>query len=100
MHRRVVLQLRFAREEGQSRPVAASRKQRGAGARVTLPVEPEALHAPSVYVLYRSGAPEVVVAGSVHRDRVEAALRALGEAGAAYRIASIPVEDEGATAVG
>ncbi|MGZ6141752.1 MAG: hypothetical protein ACXWLM_00345 [Myxococcales bacterium] len=98
MSRRVVLQLRFSRENGQSLPVAASRKQRGAGARVTLEVEPEALHAGSVFVLYRAGGAEVVVAGSVHRARVEAALQGLGEAGAAYRIAIVPVEDEGAAA--
>lgn len=98
--RRMVLQLRFSHDDGRCRPVAASRKQRGAGARVTLELEPEARHAPSIFVLYREGGAEVAVAGSVHRDRVEAALHGLGEAGAAYRIANIPVEDESAVPSG
>ena len=88
---RVILQLRFAREDGQSRPIAASGKRRGAGARVTVEVEQEALQNRAVYVLYRAGA-EVVIAGSAHRSRVEAALQTLGAAGAAYRIAQVPVD--------
>ena len=91
MRERVIVQLRFSRENGHSRPVAASGKLGGAGARVTLAVEREALEAGSIHVLYRVGAAEVVVAGSVHRERVEAALRGLGDAARAYRIASIPV---------
>ena len=87
----MILQLRFAREGGQSRPIAASGKRRGVGARVTVEVEQEALHNRAVYVLYRAGA-EVVVAGSAHRHRVEAALQNLGAAGAAYRIAHLPVD--------
>jgi len=91
MHRRVILQLRFTRENGDTRPIAASGKHGGAGARVTLEVEREALAAGSIHVLYRVGAGDVVVAGSVHRERVEAALRGLGDAAPAYRIARIPV---------
>ena len=89
--RRVILQLRFARENGESRPVAASGKHGGAGARVTLEVEREALAAGSIHVLYRHGTGDVVVAGSVHRDRIEAARRALGDAAPAYRVIEIPV---------
>ena len=88
--RRVILQLRFEREDGVARPVAASTKQRGAGARVTLEVEPEALAAGTVWVLYRAGAAEMALAGSARRERVEAVLRTLGPS---YRIAQIPVED-------
>ena len=91
MVRRVILQLRFAREDGHSRPVAASGKRGGSGARVTLEVEPEALEVGSIHVLYRHGSADVVVTGSVRRERVEAALRGLGEAAAAYRIAEIPI---------
>lgn len=88
---RMIVQLRFSREHGHSRPIAASGKQGGSGARVTLEVEREALEAGSIHVLYRVGAADVVVAGSVRRDRVEAALRGLGDAAAAYRIAEIPI---------
>jgi hypothetical protein len=88
---RMIVQLRFSRENGHSRPIAASGKQGGSGARVTLEVEREALEVGSIHVLYRLGAADVVVAGSVHRERVEAALRGLGDAARAYRITEIPV---------
>ncbi len=90
MQRRLVVQIRFAQAGGETRPVAALVKHGGAGARVTVEVEGHALQAGLVHVLYRAGAgPGVVVAGSVHRDRVEAARQALGDA---WRIASIPLE--------
>jgi hypothetical protein len=88
---RMIVQLRFSRENGHSRPIAASGRHGGAGARVTIVVEREALQAGSIHVLYRVGAADLVVAGSVHRERVEAALRRLGDAARAYQIARIPV---------
>jgi hypothetical protein len=91
MGRRAVVQIRFAHEDGDNRPVAASTKRRGTGARVTLEVEEEAIAAGALFVLYRRGA-GVVVAGSAHRERVEAALAGLG---AAYRIVRIPIEGDG-----
>ncbi len=98
MHRRVVVQIQFSDAAGESVPVAASTRRGGTGARVTLEVEREAIKQGSIWVLYRAGAAGVVVAGSARRDRVEAALASLGEAGAAYRIASIPVNGGGGTA--
>jgi hypothetical protein len=92
MGRRVVVQIRFAQEDGDNRPIAASTKRRGTGARVTLEVEEEAVAAGELFVLYRRGA-GVVVAGSAHRERVEAALSGLG---AAYRIVRIPIDDDAA----
>ena len=91
MARPLILQLRFEREDGQSRPVGATSKHAGAGARVTVEVEREALEAGSIHVLYRTGPAEVVVAGSMHRERIEAALRRLGDAATAYRIAKVPI---------
>ncbi len=41
------------------------------------------------------GAASIVIAGSVRRKRVESALANLGDAGAAYRIARIPVDGGG-----
>ena len=87
--RRVVVQLRFALEDGEARPVAASTRQRGSGARVTLEVEHEALAAGAIWVVYRAGAAEMALAGSARRERVEAVLRTLG---GSYRIAKVPVE--------
>jgi hypothetical protein len=90
--KRVVVQIRFAEAGGEQRPVAASTRRGGTGARVTLEVEREAVDAGAIHVLYRAGAAGLVIAGSVCRDRVHAALAALGDAGAAYRIACIPLE--------
>jgi len=95
MNRRVVVQIRFDEEAAESRPVAASAKRRGTGARVTVAVEREAIAEGSIFVLYRLGAACVVIAGSVRRERVESALARLGKAGAAYRIVQIPVEGGG-----
>ena len=100
MNGRATLQIRFAQEDGEIRPVAASTKRRGTGARVMLEVEKEAVAAGTVYVLYRAGGAGVVVVGSASRERVESALASLGTARAAYRIARIPVEDGGAGALG
>ena len=90
---RVVVQIRFAEAEGERRPVSASTRRGGTGARVTLEVEREAVAAGAIHVLYRTGAARPVIAGSVCRDRVQAALSGLGEAGAAWRIACIPIGD-------
>lgn len=86
-----IVQIRFAHVDGESRPVAASTKRRGTGARVTLEVEQEAVVAGALFVLYRLGAAGVVVAGSVRRERMEAALSSLG---GAWRILRIPIESE------
>lgn len=93
MGSRAIVQIRFAHEGGESRPVAASTRRGGTGARVTLEVEKEAVAAGALFVLYRVGTAPVVVAGSAHRARVEAALANLG---AAYRIVRIPVESDAA----
>ena len=92
MSPRAIVQIRFAHVDGESRPVAASTKRRGTGARVTLEVEQEAVAAGALYVLYRLGA-GVVVAGSARRERMEAALATLG---GAWRILRIPIESESA----
>lgn len=93
MDRRATVQIRFAQVDGESRPVAASTRRRGTGARVTLEVEQEAVAAGALFVLYRVGAAGVLVAGSAHRERIEVALAGLG---AAYGIVRIPVEGDAA----
>lgn len=97
MHGRAVVQIRFAEEPGDVRPVAATTRRRGTGARVTIEIEHEALAARKVYVLYRFGSAGVVVVGSARRERVQVALENLGAAGSAYRIASIPIEPAAAS---
>jgi hypothetical protein len=88
----MIVQIRFDDAERERRPVAATRRRWGAGARVTLEVEREAIEAGFIHVLYRTGANGPVIAGSVSRERVAAALESLGEAAAAWRIARIPLD--------
>jgi hypothetical protein len=89
---RVVVQIRFDESGGERRPVAASTRRGGSGARVTLEVEREAIEAGAIHVLYRTGGAGVVLAGSVRPERVQAAHAALGDAGGSYRIACIPLD--------
>lgn len=91
--KRLVLQIRFDEEGAERQPVAASARRRGSGPRVTVEVEREATVAKSIFVLYRVGSAGVVIAGSAYRERVETALARLGNAGAAYRIVRIPLEE-------
>ena len=86
---RAIVQIRFAHADGERRPVSATTRRYGTGARVTVEVEPEAIPAGNIWVLYRPDS-DVVIAGSARRERVEAALASLSKA---YRIAQIPVDD-------
>jgi hypothetical protein len=89
---RVVVQIRFDDSDGERKPVAATTRRGGSGARVTLVVEREAVAAGAIHVLYRPGSHGLVVAGSVRAERVQAARDALGDAARSYRIARIPLD--------
>jgi DNA-binding NarL/FixJ family response regulator len=73
------------------RPIAASRKLALAGRRVTVEVPKEALSAPTLFLLVRSGSGDVVLAASSRSEPVEEARCRLGNAASAYNVVGVPV---------
>jgi DNA-binding IclR family transcriptional regulator len=78
-------------ERGERRPVAVLKKPRPSGPRVTVDIEREAFGIGSVFLLYRTGGGDLVLAASADRQVVETIQRQLGSASDSYRIASVPV---------
>ena len=85
------LYVEFEGLRGDRRPVSARPRAPRSGIKVRIPVEPEALEAGSVFLLFRRGYGDMVLGASHSRDVLETARAKLGASAHAYEIAAVPV---------
>jgi hypothetical protein len=82
------IQVHFEGEGPERRPASASRKLRMSGRRVLIELEADAREAETLFLLYRKRAVEVVVAGALARESLEALHARLGPE---YAIIQVPL---------
>lgn len=93
---RVNLYVRFEGPRGSRKPVAAAPRAPRTGIKVRVSVEPVALERKTVYLLYRRGDGDMLLAASAHREVAEGVLGRIDPTGRDYLIEAVPVLDSGA----
>lgn len=88
---RTVLYVQFEGPPERRRPVWAQPRAPRSGLKVRVVVEEEALGAAEIFLLFRRGAGDLVLGGSVRRAALEEARGKLGSAASQYVIAAVPV---------
>jgi hypothetical protein len=88
---RTTLYVQFEGPPESRRPVWAQPRAPRSGVKARVVVEEKALGAPQIYVLFRRGAGDIVLGGSIRREGLEDARYKLGRAASEYVIAAVPV---------
>ncbi len=91
MEERANLYVLFEGARGDRRPVAARASAPRSGIKVRVAVEPEAIEAARVFLLYRRGDGDMVIGASSRKEPLEELRTKLGRSAVSYEIAAIPV---------
>jgi hypothetical protein len=93
MVKKVSVQVHFSGAGPARKPVAISRRHKVTGHRILVEIHPEMSKDDSLFVLFRVGSIELILAASNDREQLKAIRQRLGTVARHYDIAKVPVLD-------